>query len=220
MSIKCIPAGDLIDYFLSELDSKGEDQPYKPQWIGPGPQLTEDLLVCMMPPHVKSKKKQRRVGHCRQHLSHVIVGFYEGHEQIAPYRQLIMHTTESLINAGMGADSLKFLWCEHPLDRGAHFHCGLVRSCLPGGGAYTPRLSSALAIDCSWLMSRRLGFALPTAMGRLIHAGECSYKRVNRPQIDEICRVTLEKFHANLTFATGGFLRIFLKCSDAFFQGI
>ncbi len=196
MTIKCIPAGDLIDYVQSAKDYKQRDRPYEPKWIGPGPRLTEELLDCMMPPHVKTKKKQRWVGHCRRHLNHLIVGFSEGFEQIAPYRQLVLRTTESLLAAGMGLDSLKFLWCEHPLLEHSHFHCGLLRSCLPFGGAYVPRLSSALAIDFSWLISRRLGFSQPTAFGRLIRAGEFSYKHDNRSRIDEICRVTLAEFDA------------------------
>jgi len=192
-----MPAGNLLDYVESDKDYKGQRRKLTSRWIGPGPELTKNFLRCAFPPHVKDDRKRRMVRHCRQHLTHLIIGFSEGAEAVEPFRPIAIRTMEHLVAAGMPMDSLQFLWCEHPLPKHSHVHGALVRSILPAGGAYDPALRGSLAIDCSWLASRRLGLSLPTGFARLIRAGEFSYKHAQQERIDKICRKTMELYISN-----------------------
>lgn len=208
MTYKSMPAGNLIDYVQSKKDYKGLDRTSLPTWFGPKPELTEDFLRRLSPPHVKSDRRRRWVGHCRQHLTHLLIGFSESSDQVAPFRRIAIRTLECLVAAGLPLDSLQFVWCEHKLPKNSHLHGGLVRSLLPDGGAYNPALSGALAIDCSWLVSRRLGLSLPTGRTRLIRGGEFSYKPVHRERLDKISSKTQEKYLGDQLKTHGDFLEL------------
>lgn len=198
MTYKSLPAGDLIRYVQSSKDYKAKERDQLPEWIGPLPQLTQDFLRCASPPHVQSDRRRRWVRHCGQHLTHLIIGFSEDSKAGATYRPIAIRTLEQLVAAGMPLDSLQFVWCEHRLPENFHLHGGLVRSILPAGGAYEPALLGGLAVDCSWLVSRRLGLSLPTGFARLVRGGEFSYKPAHQDRLDKICSETLARFKSNL----------------------
>ncbi len=196
MTTKSLPAGNLFPYLMSETNYKGEDRKLSPRWLWDTPETASELLEVMAPPHVAADRRRRWVPHCRDHLTHLITGFSEGHQAVAPFLRLITRATECLVLAGLPPDCLSFVWCEHPQAEHSHLHCGLVRALLPTGGCYEPRLSRGLAVDFSWLVSWRLGLSDPVAAdrARLIHGGEFSYKGKNRELISAICGATQEHY--------------------------
>ena len=216
MTIKSMPAGNLKKYFESKRDSKGIERQRMPdggdptRWISGTPEAAEKWLEQIAPPHVRRDRKRRWVGHCRKHLTHLIVGFAEGYPQVRPYLPLVIRTTERLLAAGLPLDRQTVFWCEHPLLQHSHVHGGLVRALLPDGGAYDPKLDRELVVECSWLVSRRLGLSNPldTLAARMIRGCEFSYRPENRAQIGRICQAVQERFWNNRLATHEKFLQL------------
>lgn len=196
MTVKCLAAGNLFGYLMSPRNYKGEQRTLEPRWLADGPLAAMNFLERTSPPHVKKDKKRRWVGHCRRNMTHLIVGFKEGHRDVDDLLRCAVRATECLILAGLPRTSLEFAWCYHAQNENSHLHCAVMRSLLPGGGTYAAKLPYRLAVDFSWLVTWRLNLELPIGRtnARLVHGGEFSYKHENRGCIKNICEMTRELF--------------------------
>lgn len=215
MTIKCLADGVSIAYLESPHNYKKELRPVLPdaeptQWVGGYPSLEKEFFKCSAPPHVQENRWRRSLRHCRDHSIQFILGFSERYEDVQALRPLAIRTAECLVAAGLPLEDLDFFWNQHLLREDFHIHGVAMRALLPSGGMYDPALPASLAMDCSYLFSRRLHLSNPLdkLKARLIRGCEFSYQGSNREWIDAVCRRTHERFQDHQLADHAAFLKM------------
>jgi hypothetical protein len=200
MFTKCISVGDLIPYMAGPKDMRGDDRE-KPaeNWRGT-PELVTNLLG--QQGFVRRKKRGPLwLRHNEQHLTHIISCFSESNERVCKKAlPQAIKATERLFLAGLPESSLYFVWYNHPQKENTHAHAALVRSLLPEGGPYGPKLNGSLRLLFDRLASRALGLSDPKdpRHARLLMAGRASNRKANLPYIKPLID------EAHIRFAEGG----------------
>jgi len=204
MFTKVISAGDLFPYVEEDHDMMNKEREEEPAvWRGIARNATR-LLEAQMPPHVREDRKRQWVRHSRRHLTHIMNCFAESKAVVESVLPQVIPWTEDLFLAGLPRDALYFCWYEHPQERGAHTHAGLVNTVLPAGGPYHPRLRAELRTLFDRLVSRRLGLVDPLAADRMVPvlAGWGSWKEANEEAIRKVVAAASAGCDANRRTAT------------------
>lgn len=202
MKTKIMAAGNVWPYFKSARDMMRRQREFQARLCRGEEIALRAALAAQAPagvvdPETRPRPASRRrprgatpwIRHCQDHQVHLISCFVEGCDVVGPKLETALPLTEGLLRLGLPETALKFGWYEHPRRAGSHAHAGMLRTLVPAGGPYSPRLSPALCEKFDRLLSRHLGVADPLAPEGLrpLYLAWGSAKAENEPELQDIC---------------------------------